>query len=386
MVCTCEVTYPELTVRLFTVSNHVYACILYLTMAELNIPISRPTLNADSLDVYTAFLQFREQVEVLFVDGPYSELSDKQKVGTLLNWMGCSHSKILKEDIIMEDDKSKDKLEDVLDAFQGYFRPSSGTILAWYNLGSLHSNSCKNQVEFMQRIRHLAKECNFTNQDEVSKFLFLIHNQHKRVQDQLIKEMRTTTSLAECLQIAKWVEDTIQAERLAQQLQQGSVNSNGKTEVASIQRGHSKSKKGPKGKGYKYRSQSRSGKSGTNICNNCKTSHLPRQCPAFGKTCYKCNKKGHYAKCCRSNTTTNSGYTKPGFDRWSRKSVNKVKMYDTDSETYVYDSVVIKCRIRFVDQSARNNIMFDEIRDCKSKRRILTDLILTNKDGSQCKT
>ena len=215
----------------------MYVCILYLTMAELNILISRPTFNADSLDVYTAFLQFREQVEVLLVDGPYSELSDKQKVGTLLNWMGSSHSKILKEDIIMVDDKSKDKLEDVLDAFQGYFRPSLGTILAWYNLGSLHSNSCKNQTEFMQHVRHLAKECNFTNQDEVSKFLFLIHNQHKCVQDQLIKEMRTTTSLAECLQIAKWVEDTIQAEHLAQQLQQGLINSNGKTEVASIQQG-----------------------------------------------------------------------------------------------------------------------------------------------------
>ena len=60
-------------------------------------------------------------------------------------------------------------------------------------------------------------------------------------------------------------------------------------------------------------------------------------------------------------------------------------MYDTDSETYVYDSVVIKCRVRFVDQSTRNNIMFDEIRDCKSKRRILTNLTLTSKDGSQCK-
>ena len=90
-------------------------------------------------------------------------------------------------------------------------------------------------MEFMQHVRHLTKECNFTNQDEVSKFLFLIHNQHKRVQDQLIKEMKTTTSLAECLQIAKQVEDTIQAERLAQQLQQGLIKGNGKTEVASVQ-------------------------------------------------------------------------------------------------------------------------------------------------------
>ena len=235
LVCTCEVTYPEPKLQLFIVSNHVYACILYLTMTELNIPISRPTFNADSLDVYTEFLQFREQVEVLLVDGPYSELSDKQKVGTLLNWMGSSHSKILKEDIIMADDKSKDKLEDVLDTFQGYFRPSLGTILAWYNLGSLHSNSCRNQTEFMQHVRHLAKECNFTHQDKVSKFLFLIHNQHKHVQDQLIKEMKTTMSLAECLQIAKRVEDTIQAEHLAQQLQQDLIKGNGKTEVASIQ-------------------------------------------------------------------------------------------------------------------------------------------------------
>ena len=93
----------------------------------------------------------------------------------------------------------------------------------------------------------------------------------------------------------------------------------------------------------------------------CKTSHPPCQCPAFGKTCYKCNKKGHYAKCCRSNTTTNSGYTKPGFDRQSHKSVNEVKMYDTDSETYVYDSVVIKCRVRFVDQSTRNNIIYIKV-------------------------
>ena len=63
----------------------------------------------------------------------------------------------------------------------------------------------------------------------------------------------------------------------------------------------------------------------------------------------------------------------------SRKSVNEVKMYDTDSEIYVYDSVVIKHRVRFVNQSTRNNIMFDEIRDCKSKWRILTDLTLTSK-------
>ena len=100
-------------------------------MAELNIPISRPTFNAGSLDVYTAFLQFREQVEVLLVDGPYSELSDKQKVGTLLNWMGGSHSKILKEDIIMRMTKAKQTggcLGCIPGLFQAFFRNHLGLV------------------------------------------------------------------------------------------------------------------------------------------------------------------------------------------------------------------------------------------------------------------
>ena len=39
--------------------------------------------------------------------------------------------------------------------------------------------------------------------------------------------------------------------------------------------------------GSKHRSQSKGGGN----CPNCGTSHPPKRCPAYGKTCYNCNNK-----------------------------------------------------------------------------------------------
>ena len=35
-------------------------------------------------------------------------------------------------------------------------------------------------------------------------------------------------------------------------------------------------------------------------CKYCGKQHLPRQCPAFGRTCRKCGKKNHWPNCCNA--------------------------------------------------------------------------------------
>ena len=67
-------------------------------------------------------------------------------------------------------------------------------IHSWYNLGALHSHHCKDQADFMSQLRSLSNDCAFTNADEVVKFLFLIHNSHKRVQDQFLKDVTKNSS------------------------------------------------------------------------------------------------------------------------------------------------------------------------------------------------
>ena len=151
--------------------------------------------------------RFRDQVELLLVGGPYTGMEEKQKVNTLLNWMTDKGQKIYKEDLVFPTEepnkKDKEKLKDVLEVFEAHFTPLQSMIHSWYNLGALHSHHCKDQADFMSQLRSLANDCPFTNADEVVKFLFLIHNSHKRVQDQLLKDVMKNSSLTDCLQSAR---------------------------------------------------------------------------------------------------------------------------------------------------------------------------------------
>ena len=123
----------------------------------------------------------------LLDDSPYSELSGKQKVATVLNWLGKATYQLHNKFNYTGADK--DKLSDVLDRFEAYFRPQHNMIHAWYRIGSTfsHGNDIKTQSDFVYRLKDLASQCEFTNADEVVKFLFLIHNKHSEVKQKLLK-------------------------------------------------------------------------------------------------------------------------------------------------------------------------------------------------------
>ena len=41
-------------------------------------------------------------------------------------------------------------------------------------------------------------------------------------------------------------------------------------------------------------------------CSYCGQTHLPRQCPAYGKLCAKCRKRSHFAAVCKMKHNVNS--------------------------------------------------------------------------------
>ena len=66
-------------------------------------------------------------------------------------------------------------------------------------LGSIYSGVYKTQSEFYHKLNSAANDCNFTNKDDIVKFLYLTHNQNTRVHEHLLKELTDTTSLADML-------------------------------------------------------------------------------------------------------------------------------------------------------------------------------------------
>ena len=105
--------------------------------------------------------------------------------------------------------------QDVIDQFTLCFKPIQSIIQSWYQLGNLTSASCKNQIEFMNRLLDIASECAFSNKDEAVKFLFMIHNADTMVKNKLIKSMKPESMLQDILSIDKSVESTIITEKLS---------------------------------------------------------------------------------------------------------------------------------------------------------------------------
>ena len=114
--------------------------------------------------------------------------------------------------------------------FKAYFKPTQSLFQSWYQLGGQYSSSFKSQTDFMLKLKEIANDCSFTNSDEVVKFLFLTHNQNSRVKDALLDKMKGTSTLTECLTIAKTVESTIETEKLSKTFLQN-VNKPESTEV-----------------------------------------------------------------------------------------------------------------------------------------------------------
>ena len=124
-----------------------------------------------------------------------------------MNWLGIEAHPVYDNLPNTEDDK-KDPSK-LLEAFEKYFKPECNIFQSWYALGSKYSGTFKAQSEFYHKLSSVANDCNFTNKDEIMKFLNLTHNQNTKVREHLLKELTDTTSLVDMLCMARVCEGTV---------------------------------------------------------------------------------------------------------------------------------------------------------------------------------
>ena len=148
----------------------------------------------------------------------------------------------------------------------------------------------------LQGLKDLAKQCEFMNSDEIVKFLFLIHNKHSEVKQELLKHVQKETILSQCLECARSVEGNLQSVELSRYIDKV-PQPNNNAEVHAVN------------KKFKQKccdvtpARQKTGdcESESLQCDKCGLKHKPKECPAFGKQCYKCGKDNHYARlCCRA--------------------------------------------------------------------------------------
>ena len=271
---------------------------------------------------------------------------------------------------ISEDDK-KDPTK-LLDAFECYFKLERNIFQSWYTLGSIYSGAYKTQSEFYHKLNSVANDCNFTNKDEIMKFLYLTHNQNTRVREHLLKELTDTTSLADMLQMARVCEGTVHSEEISKRYLELVKTVK---QVNAIHRKNNRPKSNGRGcGGHRSHSQSQSRKPSS--CSNCSSNHPPQKCKAYGKECFHCHRKGHFSQlCCSKQCGKFPGLRdQTNNNRLSHHDVHKIDQSKFDDsvqiEDYDYDSITIQFRT----QLRHSNVMFDEISSTPALQRVLTNV------------
>ena len=334
-------------------------------------PFTPPKFNWGQDNLYEQFKSFKHVVDFAF-KGQYAKCANSVKCSSILNWLEIEAYPVYDNLPISEEDKQDPSK--LLDAFEQYFKPEQNIFQSWYSLGSIYSGAFKTQSDFYHKLNSVANDCNFTNKDEIVKFLYLTHNQNTRVREHLLKELTDTTSLADMLRMARVCEGTVHSEEISKQYLE-SVKMVKQVDAIHQQCNNNRSRSKRKGHGgHRSHSRSQSRKPGGN-CSNCGTNHPPRKCKAYGKECFHCHKKGHFSQLCRSKQRARSPApnvrSQNNNNRHSHRDVHEIDQSQFDDAVqFEQDSVTIQ----FKTQLRHKNIMFDEISTTPSLQRVLTNV------------
>ena len=188
----------------------------------IQLTVKYPSFNWKG-NTHEQFKTFKQRTEIL-MEGPYEDYKEPDKVAAILGWLGDKGHQVYASLDWTALGKNKKKYQDVLDAFDSYFKPMQ-TIT--------YSSQCKDHTEFMTKLKELSKETGFKEPDELTKFLFVIHNTDSKVREYLIDKGDPTKTCTEFLQMARSVESMVKTETLSRELL-GHVS---KVPVSSIDRG-----------------------------------------------------------------------------------------------------------------------------------------------------
>lgn len=175
-------------------------------------------------------------------------------------------------------EKESQSLETIKKKFEEYFIPKTNVTYERYVFNQIIQNNEESFDEFLTKLKNKIRNCDYEKlEDSILRDRIIIGIKSKTTRERLLIEND--------LNLQKAIDICRAAEQLKLQMNKIDNNSEITPTVAIIKK---------KMKATQQTSGS------TSECNRCGTTHGPRACPAYQKTCTKCQKLNHFAKCCRS--------------------------------------------------------------------------------------
>ena len=120
----------------------------------IQLTVKYPSFNWEG-NTHEQFKTFKQRTEIL-MEGPYEDYKQPDKVAAILGWLSDKGHQVYASLDWVALGKDKKKYQDVLDAFDSYFKPMQTIMHTWYLLGNIYSSQCKDQTEFMTKLKELS--------------------------------------------------------------------------------------------------------------------------------------------------------------------------------------------------------------------------------------
>ncbi len=194
-----------------------------------------------------------------------------------------------------ENDEDKLKLTAIIKKFEEFCIPKKNVVMERFHFNQALQMIDESFDQFITRLKKLAQTCEFgTLQEGLIRDRVVVGLQDNSTRERLLRERDLT--LDKAYQLCKAAELVkIQMKELKKGAEAGIANNNIENEVNVMFRKQMFMKSNAGGRGNNWNGENTQKQS----CSRCGRSHAARACPAFGKTCMKCKRPNHFARCCR---------------------------------------------------------------------------------------
>ena len=287
-------------------------------------------LNITSTDVYSEWKDWQDTFNMYTIASGLGEKDEKIILNTMLYMMGSAASKVFKL-MTFPEGKNKDKVEDVVDQFERYFKGKSTNSSLRQAFKNRTQKSGESLIDYIENVQQLALTAGYKLEDSEVTDTITKGIMNRTVKSKLL-DMGDEITIEKCIKICRSAQltaeyfkqqdsDQLSAVNYAgiqHQFQKGSVHQtrNNAGIQQHFQQGSMHQTRNYGGiqpiqaQQQQFQQQSRNQQSSQgaypgggqriNDCRNCGLSHVKGRCPAYGKVCRACGKNNHFIRVCRS--------------------------------------------------------------------------------------
>ena len=242
------------------------------------------------------------------------------RVATFITCIGSSALEI-HNGLPFKTDEEKDDIEVVMKLWQDHCVGKTNVIYERYKFNNRVQKEHESVEQYVTALRSLASTCEFGNlKDDMIRDKIVCGIRSDSIRTKLLQESKLT--LERCISLARSAETS-------------------KTQVKEITSGNNDDKVN-KVDHKQSRRQFQKALPKPQICQEClfcgKSHERDRnKCPAFGKTCTKCRKQNHFARCCNSYASSSHKVHEICDESSSEEELFNVTLGETDGENNTYE-------------------------------------------------